>query len=82
MQMESCRKFFIHGDFTFSFELKVRLKWYFSRPDWKVVGVEGPRNDTRVPLMAKYSVNGTTVPVNFFNYDPIEPTNHILWPLR
>lgn len=57
-------------------------KWYFSRPDWKIGGIEGPVDDTRVPLMLKFIRNDSTSVMNFFNYDPIETTTHILWPLR
>lgn len=64
------------------FQLKMIQKWYFSRPDWKIGGIEGPVDDTRVPLMLKFIRNDSTSVMNFFNYDPIETTTHILWPLR
>eukprot|EP00795_Rhopilema_esculentum_P010656 gene10656-19398_t len=60
----------------------VLRKWYFSRPDWKIGGMEGPLNDTRVPVMLTWGHDGRKSVMNFFNYDPVETANHILWPLR
>ena len=58
------------------------MKWYFSRPDWKIGGQEGPMNSTRVPVKLTITNPNSTTTMNFFNYDPVEPTTHILWPLR
>lgn len=63
---------------------KLIQEWYFSRPDWKVNGMEGPINTTRVPLQhVWYHKNGSVLfNINYFNFDPVETTTHILWILR